>query len=632
MAQNVETLLIELDSTTAKLREEVRKAEGAVSGAERKINRSTRLIDRGFDRVSRAAGRMGRTIVGAVKSVFSLRGALTAVAGVTGAALAIERTVDSVNNLAKAAKTADVTAESIQELTFAFGQLTDITDQGVNMALQRFSRRMGLAIDGTGAAKDTFGELGIELQDVNGNIRDTETVLDETLRSLASMESDTLRAAKASEVFGEDAGPRLAAALAGGIEGMDEARKQARDLGLVLSNDTVAGAEELADEFRILQQRVLKNFQRAILENKESILELVQALGEAITKLGEFAAGLRAYSDRKKFESNKEEIEETRDLLFELINTQKRLQQELPENFDRSKVISVIGMSLDELDKKITKTRNNLFRLTNEALFGPPAGGSPDRDTGDGTDTGGGAATTTDVASMFAGPAEAGNLTIEQMEILYKRAQKASEEANDSMQDDARSTASELENVTKEQERMRNAANDLGLSFSSAFEEAAIEGENLRGVLQGLAEDIQRIILRRTVTEPLAGAVSDILFSAMTSSGGGADTVTNASGTKMGIPSSATGNVFNSPSITSIAEGGKSEAVLPLEWRDGKLGVRMSGGGGNVYNIDATGADQAAVVRLERLFDGMDANFEDRANAAVVDDSSRGGALRGAIG
>ncbi|MDN3525632.1 hypothetical protein QWY79_10185 [Halomonas sabkhae] len=65
--------------------------------------------------------------------------------------------------------------------------------------------------------------------------------------------------------------------------------------------------------------------------------------------------------------------------------------------------------------------------------------------------------------------------------------------------------------LAKEVEETSGAARDLGLTFTSAFEDAAIEGENFRGVLQGIFEDIQRIIIRRSITEPAEDAISGAL-------------------------------------------------------------------------------------------------------------------------
>ncbi|HEX9770162.1 MAG TPA: hypothetical protein VGA50_13400, partial [Kiloniellales bacterium] len=48
------------------------------------------------------------------------------------------------------------------------------------------------------------------------------------------------------------------------------------------------------------------------------------------------------------------------------------------------------------------------------------------------------------------------------------------------------------------------AVRDLGFTFASAFEDAIVKGESLSDILQGLEEDILRILTRLLITEPLA--------------------------------------------------------------------------------------------------------------------------------
>jgi hypothetical protein len=57
----------------------------------------------------------------------------------------------------------------------------------------------------------------------------------------------------------------------------------------------------------------------------------------------------------------------------------------------------------------------------------------------------------------------------------------------------------------------KSAAEELGMSFSSAFEDAVISGKGLSSVLQGLEQDILRIILRKSITEPAAAWISSVL-------------------------------------------------------------------------------------------------------------------------
>lgn len=58
-----------------------------------------------------------------------------------------------------------------------------------------------------------------------------------------------------------------------------------------------------------------------------------------------------------------------------------------------------------------------------------------------------------------------------------------------------------------EVEQLTGAARQLGLTFTSAFEDAVIGGKEASKVFQALAQDIARVALRKTVTEPLIGAL-----------------------------------------------------------------------------------------------------------------------------
>lgn len=55
---------------------------------------------------------------------------------------------------------------------------------------------------------------------------------------------------------------------------------------------------------------------------------------------------------------------------------------------------------------------------------------------------------------------------------------------------------------------LNSAARDLGFTFSSAFEDAIVGGKDLSSVLQGLAQDVTRIFVRKTVTEPLGESLA----------------------------------------------------------------------------------------------------------------------------
>jgi hypothetical protein len=68
-------------------------------------------------------------------------------------------------------------------------------------------------------------------------------------------------------------------------------------------------------------------------------------------------------------------------------------------------------------------------------------------------------------------------------------------------------------------DKTKSLAEDLGLSFTSAFEDAIVGGKKFSDVLKGLEQDILRIVTRKLVTEPLGNAITGIFKGG----GGGGD-------------------------------------------------------------------------------------------------------------
>ena len=140
----------------------------------------------------------------------------------------------------------------------------------------------------------------------------------------------------------------------------------------------------------------------------------------------------------------------------------------------------------------------------------------------------------------------------------------------------------------KEQKSM---AEELGMTFSSAFEEAIVKGEEFSDVLEGIGEDILRILVRKNITEPLANSFGSIDFGSLFSF--------NADGGVYSSPSLSaySGGVYSSPQLFKFANGagvfGEAgpEAIMPLKrGPDGKLGVSGSGSNVVVNLVEAPGS------------------------------------------
>jgi hypothetical protein len=163
----------------------------------------------------------------------------------------------------------------------------------------------------------------------------------------------------------------------------------------------------------------------------------------------------------------------------------------------------------------------------------------------------------------------------------------------------AKKSLDTLHEETKQTNKLKDAAGDLGFSFQSAFEDAIIEGKKFSEVLDGLAKDIERIILRKAITEPLGNMLGNWV-------GGFGKTPTKAVSV---TTASKHGNVFGNGSVIPFATGGiiggpmmfpmaggktglageaGKEAILPLtRTPSGDLGVRTTGASRTIVNVYA---------------------------------------------
>ena len=212
----------------------------------------------------------------------------------------------------------------------------------------------------------------------------------------------------------------------------------------------------------------------------------------------------------------------------------------------------------------------------------------------------------------------------------------------------------QIEETQRRTERTSQFANQLGFSFSSAFEDAILKGKSFSDVLKGIEQDIARVIIRSAVTAPLANAIGGGVQSVMSSfSGffGGAGGVT-ATPTTGGISQNpfgfanggimtaggplplnryAMGGIANSPQLAMFGEGRTPEAYVPLP--DGRrIPVAMQGGSGTTfaptYNIDARGADASMVPRLRAEMVAI----ARASNAELLDSIQRGGSAARIVG
>jgi len=250
------------------------------------------------------------------KSVFSVKGAISALA-VSGLGLMIKKNLEAADAIGKAADAAGVGVESLQELRFA-AERSGVSVSELDGGLRRFNRRLGLAAEGGGPAIAMFRDLGISISTTDGRIRNTEQVLDDVIARLAKMQSSARQAAAASAFFGDDAGPKLALLLQQGTDGIDQMRQKARELGLVLDEDLVRGAERANDRIEDLQKQFSVRTTRAIVEHTDEIIALADAVAFLIEKMSQGVGVVQDFGRNLAAILNPSDLDQTASRILEI--------------------------------------------------------------------------------------------------------------------------------------------------------------------------------------------------------------------------------------------------------------------------------------------------------------------------
>jgi hypothetical protein len=181
-------------------------------------------------------------------------GAFAAAGLATAFGLLIKSNIAAIDKLQKTAEKLGVNVEFLQKMRFAAEQ-AGIAQTTLDMALQRFIRRVGEAQNGTGEAKAALEELGIQLTDGEGNFRAIEDVLFDVSDGLKAANSSTTQL-RLSFKFFDSEGAALVSVLNKGSEELKKFFEDAEKLGVILDAETSLAVGEFADKFTLLKTQV----------------------------------------------------------------------------------------------------------------------------------------------------------------------------------------------------------------------------------------------------------------------------------------------------------------------------------------------------------------------------------------
>jgi hypothetical protein len=246
-----------------------------------------------FDQTKRGFSSVTSGLKKVTGAIFSMRSALGLAAGAAGMGLLIRQSLKSIDTLKKTADKIGTTTEALSALHHA-GDLTGVSLETVNMASQRFTRRLAEAAKGTGEAKGALRELGIDADNLK------KKQLDEQMLDLAdafsNVESSADRVRLAMKLFDSE-GVALVNTLSKGRDGLKAMFLEADELGLIMSTKAAKGVEDANDAltrlFKLgagLKNQIVANLAPAIemlsTKIKDDFLEDIKEAGGSVEEFG----------------------------------------------------------------------------------------------------------------------------------------------------------------------------------------------------------------------------------------------------------------------------------------------------------------------------------------------------------
>jgi hypothetical protein len=370
MATDLERLVVQLEANMRNYERSMNRAVGQANQSARKIEtrfeRANRSMERGFQRMGQAGVRA--------------LGALGVAIGAAQLGRATLQTLEYAQTLESAADRLGFNVEALQEYRFAAEQ-AGIAQTALDMGLQRFSRRVAEAVNGSGELRDTLRQYNIQLTDSEGRQRDINAILEDYADAIAGASSQQEALRLAFKAFDSE-GAALVEILRDGSDGMQRFREQAREAGVVLGEDLVRDGAEAKRTMDELRASIGADFNRAVLENVEGL----EALADVLGRIAEFGVAAGAGVGRVIGELTRPDSLEHR--IEDLEATESILQRRLENERERmNNALSLSGASdvsegqsrlaagiagearreIEQLERDLAQTQQALDQLTQMA-------------------------------------------------------------------------------------------------------------------------------------------------------------------------------------------------------------------------------------------------------------------------
>jgi len=273
-----------------------------VSGKDKGAKQALRTIKRQIEDVQKAGKQLGADFknftANATKLALGVAGGVAAAtAGVVAMANSFAETGDKV---AKTSARLGIGIEAYQGLGYAMQQ-SGLSAEDFDSALEKFNLTVRQGAAGNEAAAKQLKDVGLSAAKLAG--LKPEQAMERLSDYMKTLPSDAERTRVAVTLFGKAAGPKMMAAMKQGSSGLQDLMKEAKSLGIVLTEEQARQSESYIDAQTRLKKSVtgMKNqfiggaigpLTEAFDHLKGAIVDQLPAIQEIGKKFGEWLGKL----------------------------------------------------------------------------------------------------------------------------------------------------------------------------------------------------------------------------------------------------------------------------------------------------------------------------------------------------
>lgn len=251
---------------------------GPIDKAARDLDRQTKGMSKSLDGFASSLKTIGAGIAGFVSGA--------AIAGFTGLAIGIKKTVDSMDELSKSAQKVGLTTEELSKLAYA-GDLADVSLETLTSSLGKLTKAQAAALDTSSKTAEVFDALGIAVKSADGSLRSSSDVLADFAQRFQELGGSPEAVAAGFQIFGRSF-QELIPLLKDGRQGIQDAGDELQRFGGVISTEAGQAAEEFNDNLTRLKVQFSAIFAQIAQQLLPTLVELSTNLND-LAKNGDLA-------------------------------------------------------------------------------------------------------------------------------------------------------------------------------------------------------------------------------------------------------------------------------------------------------------------------------------------------------